>query len=70
VERAGEIPGGSRLGVAAIGGPETVRRKLARLVWETKADELIFTSICTNMRGGCGRSKIAAEAMKALMVAA
>jgi luciferase family oxidoreductase group 1 len=34
----------SRLAVAAIGGPDTVRRKLSQLAGETQADELIFTS--------------------------
>jgi luciferase family oxidoreductase group 1 len=34
----------SRLAVAAIGGPETIKQKLARLLQETEADELIFTS--------------------------
>jgi alkanesulfonate monooxygenase SsuD/methylene tetrahydromethanopterin reductase-like flavin-dependent oxidoreductase (luciferase family) len=34
----------SRLGAAAIGGPETVRQKLAEFVAATRADELIFTS--------------------------
>jgi alkanesulfonate monooxygenase SsuD/methylene tetrahydromethanopterin reductase-like flavin-dependent oxidoreductase (luciferase family) len=30
--------------VAAVGGPETVRQKLAELRERTKADEFIFTS--------------------------
>ena len=34
----------SRLSVAAIGGPETVRRRLTQIVEATQADELIFTS--------------------------
>jgi len=34
----------SRLAVAVMGGPETVRHKLTQLLRETKADELIFTS--------------------------
>jgi luciferase family oxidoreductase group 1 len=34
----------SRLGAAAIGGPEMVRQRLAALVAATRADELIFTS--------------------------
>jgi len=33
-----------RLTVAAIGGPETIRRKLGALLERTRADELIFTS--------------------------
>jgi luciferase family oxidoreductase group 1 len=34
----------SRLGVAIIGGPETVQRKVEALLQATGADELIFTS--------------------------
>jgi alkanesulfonate monooxygenase SsuD/methylene tetrahydromethanopterin reductase-like flavin-dependent oxidoreductase (luciferase family) len=34
----------SRLTVAAIGGPEAIRQKLNRLLQQTRADELIFTS--------------------------
>jgi luciferase family oxidoreductase group 1 len=34
----------SRLGIAAIGSPETVTRQLSALLRETQADELIFTS--------------------------
>jgi luciferase family oxidoreductase group 1 len=34
----------SRMAIAAIGGPETVRQKIARILKETGADELIFTS--------------------------
>jgi alkanesulfonate monooxygenase SsuD/methylene tetrahydromethanopterin reductase-like flavin-dependent oxidoreductase (luciferase family) len=34
----------SRMSVAVVGGPDTVQRKLTRLVQETGADELIFTS--------------------------
>ena len=33
-----------RLAVAAIGGPDTIRRKLGALLDRTRADELIFTS--------------------------
>lgn len=33
-----------RLALAAIGGPETIRRKLSALLDRTRADELIFTS--------------------------
>ena len=34
----------SRMAIAVIGGPETVRQKTARILRETGADELIFTS--------------------------
>jgi alkanesulfonate monooxygenase SsuD/methylene tetrahydromethanopterin reductase-like flavin-dependent oxidoreductase (luciferase family) len=34
----------SRMAVAVIGGPETVRQKLAALLRRTQADELIFVS--------------------------
>jgi luciferase family oxidoreductase group 1 len=34
----------SRMGIAAIGSPETVKRQLAALLRETQADELMFTS--------------------------
>jgi luciferase family oxidoreductase group 1 len=59
----------SRLAAAVIGGPGTVRRKLAALLRETKADELIFTSDlydhCLRLRS----FEIAADAMKSLAVA-
>jgi luciferase family oxidoreductase group 1 len=54
----------SRLAVAAIGGPETVRRKLDLLLHETKADELIFTSDLYDHTQRLRSFEIAAEAMK------
>jgi luciferase family oxidoreductase group 1 len=60
----------SRLGVAVIGGPETVRRKLAQLLRETKADELIFTSDLYDHALRLRSFEIAADAMKTLAAAA
>jgi luciferase family oxidoreductase group 1 len=54
----------SRLAVAAIGGPETVRRRLGLLLSETKADELIFTSDLYDHTQRLRSFEIAAEAMK------
>ena len=34
----------SRLGVAIVGGPETVIRKLSRFLQDTQADELMITA--------------------------
>jgi alkanesulfonate monooxygenase SsuD/methylene tetrahydromethanopterin reductase-like flavin-dependent oxidoreductase (luciferase family) len=34
----------SRLSVAVVGGPGTVRRKLAQFLRDTQADELMITS--------------------------
>jgi luciferase family oxidoreductase group 1 len=56
----------SRLSVAAIGGPETVRRKLAQLLDETKADELIFASDLYDHALRLRSFEIAADTMKAL----
>ena len=56
----------SRLAVAAIGGPETVRRKLGQLLRETEADELIFTSDLYEHGRRLRSFEIAAEAMNAL----
>jgi alkanesulfonate monooxygenase SsuD/methylene tetrahydromethanopterin reductase-like flavin-dependent oxidoreductase (luciferase family) len=58
----------SRLSVAAIGGPETVRRKLAQLLHETKADEFIFTSDLYDHALRLRSFEIAADAMKTLSV--
>jgi luciferase family oxidoreductase group 1 len=54
----------SRLAVAAIGGPETVRRKLDLLLRDTKADELIFTSDLYDHSQRLRSFEIAGEAMK------
>jgi len=56
----------SRLSVAAIGGPQTIRGKLAQLVHRTKADELIFTSDLYDHALRLRSFEIAADAMKAL----
>jgi len=56
----------SRLRVAAIGGPETVRRKLSFLVEETGADELIFTSDLYEHRDRLRSFELISEAMKDL----
>jgi luciferase family oxidoreductase group 1 len=56
----------SRLAAAVIGGPETVRRKLARFLRETKADELIFTSDLYDHTLRLRSLQIAAEAMNTL----
>jgi len=58
----------SRLAVAAVGGPETVRQKLGVLVRETGADELIFTSDLYDHAFRLRSFEIAAEAMKSLGV--
>lgn len=58
----------SRLGVAVIGGPETVRRKLEQLLLETKANELIFTSDLYDHALRLRSFEIAADAMKTLRV--
>jgi luciferase family oxidoreductase group 1 len=56
----------SRLALAVIGGPDTVRRKLAGLVEETKADELIFTSDLYDYALRLRSFQLAAEAIKSL----
>jgi len=56
----------SRLGAAVIGGPETVRQKLALLWQETGADELIFTSDLYDHTLRLRSFEIAADAMKKL----
>jgi luciferase family oxidoreductase group 1 len=59
----------SRLAAAVIGGPETVRYKLAQLLRETKADELIFTSDLYDHSLRLKSFAIAADAMKTLAIA-
>lgn len=54
----------SRLSAAAIGGPETVRAKLARFLEQTKADELIFTSDLYEHRLRLRSFEIAADVMQ------
>jgi luciferase family oxidoreductase group 1 len=55
----------SRLSVAAIGGPETVRRRLEQIWQATKADELIFTSDLYDHALRLRSFEIAAEAIQA-----
>src|SRR5262249_2847746 len=54
----------SRLAVAAIGGPETIEQRLAWLLRETKADELIFTSDLYDHADRLRSFEIAAAVMK------
>jgi luciferase family oxidoreductase group 1 len=54
----------SRLSVAAIGGPETVRRRLTQIVEATQADELIFTSDLYDHALRLRSFELAADAMK------
>ena len=56
----------SRLSAGAIGGPETVRRKLARFLEETGVDELIFTSDVYDHKLRLRSFEIAAEVMKSI----
>jgi luciferase family oxidoreductase group 1 len=56
----------SRLSASAIGSPETVRRKLVRLLEETGADELIFTSDVYDHQLRLRSFEIAAEVMKSI----
>jgi luciferase family oxidoreductase group 1 len=58
----------SRLGLAVVGGPDTVQRKLGRLLEETRADELIFTSDLYEHALRLGSFEIAAAVMKKLAV--
>jgi alkanesulfonate monooxygenase SsuD/methylene tetrahydromethanopterin reductase-like flavin-dependent oxidoreductase (luciferase family) len=54
----------SRLGVAIIGGPETVRRKLTEFLAATEVDEVIITSDVYGQKARLESFEIAAEAMK------
>jgi luciferase family oxidoreductase group 1 len=56
----------SRLRVAAIGGPETVKRRFEQLLRETHADELIFTSDLYDHALRLRSFEIAASVMKQL----
>ncbi len=60
----------SRLGVAVIGGPETVKSKLKQFLRETQADELIFTSDLYDHALRLRSFELAADAMKTLASAA
>jgi luciferase family oxidoreductase group 1 len=56
----------SRLAAAAIGGPETVRRKLGDFLAATRADELIFVSDLYDHELRLRSFEIAAQAMASL----
>ncbi len=56
----------SRLSVAAIGGPETVRRKLADFLGATQADEVMFTSDLYAHADRLRSFELAARAMQSL----
>jgi luciferase family oxidoreductase group 1 len=56
----------SRLGAAVVGGPESVRQKLAGMLAETGADELIFASDLYEHELRVRSFEIAASAMRAL----
>ena len=56
----------SRMGLAAIGGPETIGRRLAQILDETEADELIFTSDLYEQARRLRSFEIGAKAMKGL----
>ena len=56
----------SRMGVAIIGGPETVRRQLSEFLRETDADELMFISDFYDHGQRLRSFEIAAEAMDLL----
>jgi luciferase family oxidoreductase group 1 len=60
----------SRLSVAVMGGPETVQRKLTRLLEETGADELIFTSDLYDHSLRLRSFELAADAMKSVAIPA
>jgi luciferase family oxidoreductase group 1 len=53
----------SRMALAVVGGPETVRQKLTRILQDTGADELIFTSDLFDHARRLRSFEIAAEAM-------
>jgi luciferase family oxidoreductase group 1 len=56
----------SRMALAVVGGPDTVGQKLARIVRETGADELIFVSDLYDHARRLRSFEIAAEALGAL----
>ncbi len=56
----------ARLGAAAIGGPETVRRELGSFLEQTGADELIFTSDVYDHALRLRSFEIAADTVKRL----
>ncbi|MCL4852517.1 MAG: LLM class flavin-dependent oxidoreductase [Bryobacteraceae bacterium] len=56
----------SKLRTSVVGGPETVRRKLAKFLEDTQADELIFTSDVYDPAARLRSFEIAAAAMKGI----
>jgi luciferase family oxidoreductase group 1 len=56
----------SRLSVAAVGGPETIRRKLAVFLSDTQADEVMITSDVYDHRQRLRSFEIAADAIQGL----
>jgi luciferase family oxidoreductase group 1 len=56
----------SRMRVAVIGGPATVRRKLADFLQETNVDELMFVSDVYDHADRLHSFELAAEAMKSI----
>jgi luciferase family oxidoreductase group 1 len=58
-----------KLGAALVGGPETLRRKLAVLLEETQADEMIFTSELYYHADRLRSFEILADAIRGLPVA-
>jgi luciferase family oxidoreductase group 1 len=60
----------SKLKVAIVGGPETIRKKLAAFLADTQADELIFTSDIYDHFARLRSFEIAADVMKTVTVPA
>ncbi|MEO8594141.1 MAG: LLM class flavin-dependent oxidoreductase [Candidatus Solibacter sp.] len=58
----------SRMRVAAVGGPQTVRRKLAEFLDATQADELMFTCDVYQHQQRLRSFELAAEAMRNLLL--
>ena len=59
----------SRLGVAIVGGPETVRRKMREFLALTGVDEVIITSDVYGQAARLESFEIVAAAMKEITVA-
>jgi luciferase family oxidoreductase group 1 len=60
----------SRMAIAAVGGPDAVRQKLAQILQATGADELIFVSDLYDHARRLRSFEIAGEALKSLASAA
>ena len=56
----------SRMSIAIVGGPETVRHKLAEFLRQTQADELMITSDCYEHLHRLRSFEIAAQTVQAL----